>query len=46
MVIIALILVPALGGMVLDFGFASFSQIGLGAVLGAILNLVLPRRKS
>ncbi|NLY03293.1 MAG: uracil-xanthine permease [Campylobacter sp.] len=45
MVIIALILVPALGGMVLDFGFASFSQIGLGALVGVVLNLVLPKNK-
>ncbi|MSN95959.1 uracil-xanthine permease [Campylobacter sp. FMV-PI01] len=46
MIIIALILVPALGGMVLDLGFASFSQIGLGAIVGVILNLILPRKKS
>ncbi|NLK65896.1 MAG: uracil-xanthine permease [Campylobacteraceae bacterium] len=45
MVIIALVLVPALGGMVLDFGFATFSQIGLGAIIGVILNLVLPHSK-
>ena len=45
MVIIALILVPALGGMVLDFGFATFSQIGLGAIVGVILNIVLPYSK-
>lgn len=45
MIIIALILVPALGGMVLDFGFASFSQIGLGAIVGVVLNLVLPHKK-
>jgi len=42
MVIIALILVPALGGMVLDLGFASFSQIGL---VGVCLNLILPKTK-
>lgn len=42
MVIIALILVPALGGMVIDLGVASFSQIGLGAITGVVLNLVLP----
>lgn len=45
MVIIALILVPALGGMVLDLGIASFSQIGLGAVVGVVLNLILPDHK-
>lgn len=46
MIIIALILVPALGGMVLDFGFATFSQIGLGAIVGVFLNLVLPHPKT
>ena len=45
MVIIALILVPALGGMVLDLGFASFSQIGLGAIVGVCLNLSCQRQK-
>lgn len=45
MIIIALVLVPALGGMVLDFGFASFSQIGLGAIIGVFLNLILPKSK-
>ena len=45
MVIIALILAPALGGMVLDLGFASFSQIGLGAIVGVCLNLILPKTK-
>ncbi len=43
MIIVALILVTAIGGMVLDFGFASFSGIGLGAILGVILNLILPK---
>lgn len=46
MIIIALTLVPALGGMVLDFGFASFSQIGLGAIVGVVLNIVLPKSKN
>lgn len=45
MVIIALILVPTLGGMVLNVGFTSFKEIGLGAVLGIILNLILPKEK-
>lgn len=45
MIIISIILVFALGGMVLDFGFISFSGIGLGAISGVILNLILPKTK-
>lgn len=41
-IIISLILVFAIGGMIFDFGFASFSGIGLGALIGVILNFVLP----
>ncbi|PSM53206.1 xanthine/uracil permease [Campylobacter blaseri] len=41
-IIISLILVFAIGGMMFDFGFASFSGIGLGALIGVILNFVLP----
>lgn len=43
MIIVSLILVFAIGGMVFDFGVASFSGIGLGAFIGVILNLVLPK---
>ncbi|CUU82777.1 uracil-xanthine permease family protein [Campylobacter hyointestinalis] len=43
MIIVSLILVFAIGGMVFDFGVASFSGIGLGAIAGVILNLVLPK---
>lgn len=43
MIIVSLILVTAIGGMVLDFGFANFSGIGLGAIVGVILNLILPK---
>ncbi|OCS27827.1 uracil/xanthine transporter [Campylobacter fetus subsp. venerealis CCUG 33872] len=43
MIIVSLILVFAIGGMVFDFGAASFSGIGLGAIMGVILNLVLPK---
>lgn len=43
MIIVSLILVFAIGGMVFDFGFASFSGIGLGAIMGVLLNLVLPK---
>lgn len=44
--IVALILVFGLGGMVADFGFVSFSGIGLAAVVGVFLNLLLPGRKT
>ena len=44
-VIVALILVCAIGGMVVDLGVTSFKGIGLGAVVGIALNLVLPRTK-
>lgn len=43
MIIASLILVFAIGGMVFDFGWAKFSGIGLGALVGVILNLVLPK---
>lgn len=45
MIIISIILVFALGGMVLDFNSISFSGIGLGAIAGVFLNLVLPKTK-
>ena len=44
-IIVALILVCAIGGMVVDLGVTSFKGIGLGAVVGIALNLVLPRTK-
>ena len=43
MVIISLILVVSIGGLVLDFEYAKFSGIGLGAIVGVILNLLLPK---
>ncbi|BCX79410.1 uracil-xanthine permease family protein [Campylobacter sp. 19-13652] len=45
MIIVALILVSAIGGMELNFGIFSLSGIGLGAVVGIVLNLILPRTK-
>ena len=45
MIIVALIFVCAIGGMVLDFGAMSFSGVGLGALIGITLNLVLPKTK-
>ncbi len=41
--IIAIILVFAIGGMSFEFGGVGFSGIGLGAISGIILNLVLPK---
>jgi uracil permease len=43
--IIALTVVFGMGGMVADFGVVSFSGIGLAAVTGVLLNLLLPGRK-
>ena len=44
-IIVALILVCAIGGMVVDLGVTSFKGIGLEAVVGIALNLALPRTK-
>ncbi len=45
MIIVSIILVFAIGGMSFNFGGVGFSGIGLGAVVGIFLNLVLPRTK-
>lgn len=45
MIIVALIFVFAIGGMVLDFGVFKLSGIGLGAIVGIVLNLLLPQTK-
>ena len=45
MIIVALIFIFAIGGMVLDLGAVKFSGIGLGAVTGIVLNLLLPKTK-
>lgn len=44
--IIAIILVFAIGGMYFDFGSVKFSGIGLGAITGITLNLLLPKGDS
>ena len=44
MVIIAIIMVFGLGGMVLNIGVTDLKGIGLGAIAGVVLNLVLPGR--
>ena len=43
MVIVSVILVFAIGGMTFNFGAVSFSGIGLGAIMGIFLNLILPQ---
>ncbi len=43
MIIVSLILVFAIGGMNFNFGGVGFSGIGLGAILGIVLNLILPK---
>jgi len=45
MIIVSLILVFAIGGMSFNFGGVGFSGIGLGAIMGVILNLVLPKSR-
>jgi len=45
MVIVSVILVFAIGGMTFNFGAVSFSGIGLGAIMGIFLNLILPKVK-
>jgi len=45
MIIVSMILVFAIGGMTFDFGGVAFSGIGLGAVVGIFLNLVLPKTR-
>ena len=45
MIIVSIILVFAIGGMSFNFGGVGFSGIGLGAIVGILLNLVLPKTK-
>lgn len=45
MIIVSMILVFAIGGMSFEFGNVAFSGIGLGAIVGVILNLILPKTK-
>ncbi|NDV18020.1 uracil permease [Pseudodesulfovibrio sp. JC047] len=42
MIIVSIIMVFGLGGMVLNIGITDLKGIGLGAIAGVILNLVLP----
>ena len=43
MVIVSMILVFSIGGMTFNFGGVPFSGIGLGAIVGILLNLILPQ---
>ena len=45
MAIISMILVFSIGGMTFNFGGMAFSGIGLGAIVGILLNLLLPQPK-
>ena len=45
MIIVSMILVFSIGGMTFNFGGVPFSGIGLGAMVGIFLNLVLPQPK-
>ena len=45
MIIVSMILVFAIGGMTFDFGGVAFSGIGLGAIIGIFLNLILPKTR-
>lgn len=43
MIIISLILVSSLGGLEISFGFINLSGISLGAIVGIVLNMILPK---
>ena len=43
MVIVSMILVFSIGGMTFNLGGVPFSGIGLGAIVGVLLNLLLPQ---
>ncbi len=45
MIIVSMVLVFAIGGMSFQFGNVAFSGIGLGAIVGVVLNLILPKTK-
>ncbi len=45
MIIVSMILVFSIGGMTFNFGAVSFSGIGLGAIVGILLNQILPKVK-
>lgn len=46
LIIVSMILVFSIGGMTFNFGGVPFSGIGLGAITGIILNLILPQPRA
>lgn len=46
LIIVSIILVFGIGGMVLGIGEFSIRGIGLAAITGVLLNLVLPRGRT
>lgn len=46
MIIVSMILVFSIGGMTFNFGGVGFSGIGLGAITGIVLNLILPQPRA
>ncbi len=45
LIIVSLILTTGIGGAVLSVGDFTFAGIGLSAVVGVVLNLILPKQK-
>ncbi|MGB6328600.1 MAG: uracil-xanthine permease family protein [Halarcobacter sp.] len=45
LIIVSMILVFSIGGMTFNFGGVPFSGIGLGAITGIVLNLILPQAR-
>ncbi len=45
LIIVSMILVFSIGGMTFNFGGVPFSGIGLGAITGILLNLILPQAR-
>ncbi|MGM0518561.1 MAG: uracil-xanthine permease family protein [Campylobacterota bacterium] len=46
MTIVSVILVFSIGGMTFNFGGVPFSGIGLGAIVGILLNIILPKTRN
>jgi uracil permease len=46
LIIVSLILTTGIGGAVLQIGSISMTGIGLSALIGVVLNLILPRTKA
>lgn len=45
LIIVSLILTTGIGGAVMEFGTFTFTGIGLAAMIGVVLNLVIPKSK-